>query len=87
MVRRVNWLDRNARNTVFKKMKTDNFNTLNDLSKKYLPYEEYLKIAPQSVVFPNSQETPTKGTKAFRNAVRYFKNSLINTKNMILLSE
>ena len=54
MVRRVNWLDRNARNAVFKKMKTDNFNTLNDLSKKYLPYEEYKKIAPQSVVFPNS---------------------------------
>ena len=54
MVRRANWLDRNARNIVFKKMKTENFNTLSDLSKKYLPYEEYMKIAPQSVVFPNS---------------------------------
>ena len=52
-VKRSNWLDRTARNVIFKKMKTDNFTTITELSKKYLTFEEYKKIAPQSVVFVN----------------------------------
>ena len=43
----MNWLDKTARNAVFKKIKTDNMHTLAELSKKYLPFEEYRKIAPQ----------------------------------------
>lgn len=83
----MNWLDKTARNAVFKKIKTDNMHTLTELSKKYLPFEEYRKIAPQTVVFVNHQEPPSKGTKAYKNAVKYFKNSLINTKNMVLFPE
>ena len=47
LVKRMNWLDKTARNAVFKKIKTDNMHTLAELSKKYLPFEEYRKIAPQ----------------------------------------
>ena len=53
MVKRSSWLDRTSRNVIFKKMKTDNFTTITELSKKYLTFEEYKKIAPQSVVFVN----------------------------------
>ena len=87
MVKRINWLDKTARNAVFRKIKTDNMSTLTELSKKYLPFEEYKKIAPQTVVFVNHQEPPSKGSKAYKNAVKYFKNSLINLKNMVLLPE
>ena len=47
LVKRMNWLDKTARNAVFKKIKTENMHTLAELSKKYLPFEEYRKIAPQ----------------------------------------
>ena len=87
MVKRSSWLDRTSRNVIFKKMKTDNFTTITELSKKYLTFEEYKKIAPQSVVFVNHSEPPAKGTKAYKNAVKFFKNSLINISNMILLPE
>ena len=57
-----------------------------DLQRKYLTYEEFRKIAPQSTVFYNCPDgPPTKGTKAYRRAVAFFKHSMINVSNLNLM--
>jgi len=88
MVRRCNYLDKQARSILLRKQKVENILKINDLSKKYLPLEEFRKIAPTSIVFFNcGPEIPLKGTKAYERAVTYFHNSLINVSNLIQTDE
>ena len=53
MVKRVNYLDKQARNILLRKQKVENILKIMELSKKYLPLEEFKKIAPSSIVFFN----------------------------------
>lgn len=69
---------------ILKKNKIELFQKLIDLQRKYLTLEEYKKIAPNQTVFFNCPEgPPLKGTKAYRRAVSYFKNSVVNIENLI----
>lgn len=57
-----------------------------DLQRKYLTLEEFRKIAPQQTVFFNCPDgPPTKGTKAHRRAVSYFKHSMLSLENLVQL--
>ena len=83
-VRRAHYLDRQTRGMILKKSKVELFQKLMDLQRKYLTLEEFKKLAPTQTVFFNCPDgPPVKGTKAYRRAVSYFKNSVINIENLI----
>lgn len=85
-MRRANYLDRQSRAGILRKMRTQLFQTLLDLQRKYLSLEEYRKIAPTQTVFYNCPDgPPQKGTKAHRRAVAFFKHSMINVLNLTQL--
>ena len=66
-----------------RKNKVELFQKLLDLQRKYLSLEEFKKIAPTTTLFFNCPDgPPSKGTKAYRREVSFFKHSMINVDNL-----
>ena len=81
-VRRANYLDRQSRGQILRKMKIELFQKILDLQRKYLSLDEFRKIAPTSAVIYNCPDgPPSKNTKAYRRALSYFKHSVVNVDN------